>query len=346
MAAGVALAFWISQAANWQGSFLAAILAAAMLTLPLPAPSLRGGIGFVLVLLGGLLAGLVLVPLIQHQPLAGVVALILVLFGGFFYAAGGGSPIVGAFLIIGLTVVPVVGSESVDAAITLTRSFTFGAIIAVLCVWVAHALFPEPPRPHAAGGPPPKPPPPERATAARMALRSLLVVIPPVLWILATSGTASYAAALMKIATLGQQATADQSHTAGRSLLMSTLIGGAAAVALWWVLQIWPSLLVYTLLVLLSGLLFGPRIFRGPARAPLGPMWSYAYMTMVIIVAPAAMDTAGGAGAGAGFVSRMIMLFGATLYAVVAVTVFDRWVGAGKPAPALADRGGSSKTPA
>ena len=344
MAAGVALAFWISQAANWQGSFLAAVLAASMLTLPLPAPSLRGGIGFVLVLLGGLLAGLALVPIIQEYPLAGVLALMLALFGSFFYAAGGGSPIVGAFLTIGLTVVPVVGSESVDGAITLTRSFTFGAIIAVLCVWVAHALFPEPPRP--AGGAPAKPPPPERATAARMALRSLLVVIPPVLWILATSGTASYAAALMKIATLGQQATVDQSQSASRSLLMSTLIGGAAAVALWWVLQIWPSLLIYTLLILLSGLLFGPRIFRGPALASLGPMWSYAFMTMVIIVAPAAMDTAGGAGAGAGFVSRMIMFFLATLYAVVAVTVFDRWVGAGKPAPASPGHRGSSKAPA
>jgi hypothetical protein len=54
----------------------------------------------------------------------------------------------------------------------------------------------------------------------------------------------------------------------------------------------------------------------------------------------------GGAGAGAGFVSRMIMFVLATLYAVVAVTVFDRWVGAGKPATDSADHGEPSKTPA
>lgn len=332
MATGVALAFWVSQAVNWQASFLAPVLAAFLLSLPLPAPSLRGGIVFVLTLLAGLLVGLALVPFIQEYPLAGILALILALFGGFFYSAQGGSPVIGAFLIVGLTVVPVVGSESVDGAITLTKAFTFGAFVAVLFTWVAYALFPEPPRP--AGDRPPKPPPPERGAAARIALRSLLVVIPPVLWILVTSGTAGYAAALMKIATLGQQASADQSQTAGRSLLMSTLIGGAAGVVLWWALQIWPSLLVYSLLVLLSGLLFGPRIFQGPALAPLGPMWSYAYLTMLIIVAPAAMDTAGGEGAGAGFLSRMFMFLLATLYAVVAVVVFDRWVGTGKPATA------------
>ena len=51
--------------------------------------------------------------------------------------------------------------------------------------------------------------------------------------------------------------------------------------------------------------------------------WSYAYLTMIVILAPAVMDSAGGAAAGAKFVERLIMFAATTLYAVVAVYVFD-----------------------
>ncbi len=324
LAVGTAIALAFSQAVNWGGSFIAPVLTAFILALPIPAPTLRGGFLFVLALMLSLVAGLALLPFIHYMAAAGVLLVALALFGAFYYSAAGGSPIVGAFLAMGLTMIPAIGSETVDGAIVLTVGLSFSAIVAVAFVWVAYAIFPEPRRGSPAGARK-KPAPPPRVEARRNALRSTIIVMPVILWFLMVSNTASYAAVLIKVATMGQQAEADQSRQAGRSLMLSTLIGGAAAVVAWGVLRIWPSLIMYTLLMLLAGLVVGPRVFSGPGLARSGPMWSYAFVTMMVVLGPAVMDGASGDDAGGRFVVRIMMFLAATLYSVIAVTVFDRF---------------------
>ena len=164
------------------------------------------------------------------------------------------------------------------------------------------------------------------ANAARSALRATLVVFPPLALLLVTSATAGYAAALIKIAQLGQQATGDVSRTAGRSLLMSTVIGGVGGIIVWSVLKIWPVLLIYVLLMLLAGLIFAPRIFRGAGMAPTAEAWSYGFTTLIIIIGPAVADSTSGDAAGAKFIERIMMFMLATLWAVLAVFVFDHWL--------------------
>jgi hypothetical protein len=67
----------------------------------------------------------------------------------------------------------------------------------------------------------------------------------------------------------------------------------------------------------------GPRIFKGQGMHPEGGTWSYAYLTMIVILAPAVMDSASGAAAGVKFAERLVMFGGTTLYAVISVYVFD-----------------------
>jgi hypothetical protein len=56
---------------------------------------------------------------------------------------------------------------------------------------------------------------------------------------------------------------------------------------------------------------------------PAGATWSYAYLTMIIILAPAVLDGQTGDAAGGAFWTRLLMLMGASLYGVVAVYIFD-----------------------
>ena len=109
----------------------------------------------------------------------------------------------------------------------------------------------------------------------------------------------------------------------GRSMLESTLWGGVGAVIAWQVLSIWPSLLMYTLLIALAGLLFGPRIFQGPGMHPRFSMWSYAFLTMIVVLAPAVLDSQSGSAAGAAFYSRLFLFVVIAVYGSVAVAVFD-----------------------
>ncbi len=324
MAVFTSLCLAVATALKFPAPFLPPLFVSMLLMLPLPAPGLVGGIKFVVLMVISLGVGILLLPLLEYQAGAAILIMILGLFGSFYYAVNGGSPVVATFFTIGFSVIPLVGSESVDMAIQLSIAFVQALCIALPFIWMGHAMMPDPPADSSPASPQPAATRPDRA--ARSALRATLVVFPPLAFLLLTSATAGYAAALIKIAQLGQQATGDMSRTAGRSLLMSTVIGGIAGMIIWSVLKVWPTLLIYVLLMLLAGLIFAPRIFRGAGMAPSADTWSYAFTTLIIIIGPAVADSTSGAAAGAKFIERIMMFMFATLWAVVAVFVFDRWL--------------------
>ena len=327
LALGTALALWFSQAAGWDMSFIAPVFTLVILSLPLPVPSFKGGIKFVLVLSLAIYASLILLPLLVYQLGAGILLLALALFWSFYYTARGGSAIVGTFATVGLSLTAAIGTKSIDGLLDLANGVSINALIGVAFIWLAHALLPDsiaqtpdqavrPATPAAAS-------PPDIAPARRSALRSLAIVLPVCLWVLLSSGGAAFAPVMIKVASMGQQASLAGTRQAGRSLLWSTLIGGIGAVIAWEVLSLWPSLLMYTLLIGLAGLIIGQHIFRDLGMLPEGPTWSYGYLTLIVILAPAVLDSVGGASAGPKFWDRLIMFIGATLYGVLAVYVFD-----------------------
>jgi hypothetical protein len=326
MALATALSMWFSQVVNWPMSFVAPVFTMFILALPLPALSFTNGIKFVLVLVGCAYAGLMLLPFILNQRMVGIGLLTIALFHSFYFTARGGSPILGAFATIGLAITTSVGTVSVDAVLAVLNGLTMGAIFGVAFVWIGHAILPDScARVEEAQAPVSKPEPqePDLTMARRNALRSMTIVMPIIIWFLLSSTSASYAAVLIKVSSMGHQAGLDQTRQAGKSLLLSTFIGGVGAIIGWQVLSVWPSLVMYTLLIGLAGLIMGPKIFKGPGMHPDGATWSYGFLTMIVVLAPAVMDGQGGGSADAAFWSRLIMFVLATLYAVGAVFVFD-----------------------
>ena len=168
-----------------------------------------------------------------------------------------------------------------------------------------------------------KPAPIPLAVARRNAMRSLSIVLPITLWFLVSAASASNMAVMIKVAAMGQEAANQKAGDAAKSLIMSTLIGGAAAVIGWNVLSIWPSLSLYTLLIALAGLVFGPRIFSGRGLQADGATWSYGFLTMIVVLAPAVLDGDFGSSADARFYDRLLMFVWATLYGVGAIYIFE-----------------------
>ena len=325
LAFGTASCLWFSQAVAWDMSFIAPVMTMFMLALPLPAPNLKGGIGFVAALVLALLAGLLLLPRLLNQPMVGLLLLVLALYWSFYFTAKGGSAVIGTFLTVGIAMATAVGTVSLDAVLLVIQGVAAGAVAGIVFVWIAHAVFPDSlaARTAAPAAKPPAPPLPDLFNARWNAFRSLLIVLPIALWFLFSSASAAYVPVMIKVASMGQQASNDATKVAGRSLIMSTVIGGLGAIIGWQILRLTPTLAVYTLVIALAGLVVGPRIFKGRGMHPNGGTWSYAYLTMIVILAPAVMDSAGGDAAGAKFLDRMIMFALTTIYAVLAVYVFD-----------------------
>ena len=323
---GTALCMLFSQVVAWPLSFVAPVLTLFLLALPIPPPTAKKGVIFVVALLAPLvIGGNILLPFLHNMRAVGLLLVTLALFYSFYYSARGGNPVLGAFMTVGLTVIVTVGSLSAEAVMLLVQGLGVCAAVAIVFVWIAHGLLPDlPPDPTLAGMKKPPPPKPDISTAAHRALRALLIVLPLALIFLLSSGSASYTVVMIKVATMGQQATsAQQSKAMGRSLMESTLWGGAGAIIAWNILSIWPSLIMYTLLVGLAGLIYGRWIFKGPAVHPQFQMVQYAYLTMIVILAPAVLDGAGGSSAGGAFWSRMLLFILIAVYGTVAVWVFD-----------------------
>jgi hypothetical protein len=326
LALGTALSLWFSQAVGWQMSFIAPVFTLLVLALPLPVLKLKQGIAFVAVLAVALYSGMLLLPMLLEQPAVGLLLLTLALFWSFYFTAKGGSALIGTFATVGLALVAGVGSVNVDALLIVAGDVVFAAAVGVIFVWIAHALMPDSmafdsvPMP---GNKAPEAPQPDLANARWSAFRSLLIVLPVALFLMLSSSSVAYIAVMIKVASMGQQATNDDTRHAGRSLILSTIIGGIGAIIGWEMLSLVPTLTLYTLVVGLAGLIMGPKIFQGAAMHPQGATWSYGYITMVILLAPAVMDSIGGDAASVKFWERIIMFAGATLYAVVAVYIVD-----------------------
>lgn len=326
LALGTAVSLWFSQAVGWPMSFIAPVITMFVLALPFPAPKLKAGIGLMLVLTLSLYGGLLLLPSLLNQPMVGVILLIVALYWSFYFTAKGGSAALGTFATVGIAVSTAIGTVNLDAVLAIVSGVSFGAAVGVLFVWVAHALMPDSRAVAANAAPvakPPAPPKPDLSEARWSAFRSLMIVLPVALLFLFSSASTAYVPVMIKTASMGQQATNSDTRKAGKSLLMSTAIGGIGAIIGWQVLSITPSLTIYTMIILIAGLLMGPKIFKGKGMHPQAATWSYAYLTMIVILAPAVMDGAGGGPAGMKFWQRLLMFGGTTIYAVGTVYIFD-----------------------
>lgn len=327
LAVGTALSLLFSQIVSWPLSFVAPVFTMLLLALPMPVIKPKAAIALVAVLAICAHGGLALLPFILDQRLVGIGLLSVALFHSFYFTARGGSAALGTFATIGLALTTSIGTVSIDAVLIVVDGLLVGAAAGIVFVWIAHAILPDSisstanatqqAKKKADGDKP------DAYVARRSAWRSLAIVMPIVVWFLLSSTSASYAAVLIKVSAMGQQAGLDQTRQAAKSLLMSTVIGGIGAVIGWQVLSVWPSVTMYALLTGLAGLLIGPRIFSGQGMQADGATWSYGFLTMLVILAPAVTDSVVGGSADAAFWSRLWMFILATLYAVAAVFVFD-----------------------
>ncbi len=325
LAFGTAVSLWISQAVGWDLSFFAPIITMFLLGMPLSQPKPKMFVVVVLALTLSIYGSFVFLPLLLHQGMVGLLLLSLVLFHAFYFTSRGGSNVVGTLVTMGIAITVAIGTVSVDELLAVANGLVVGAAVGALVAWLSHRLIPDQeqvlvPKSDDAPDTPAEVSP---ATARHGAMRSLTIVLPILVWFALSSASAANATVMLKVSAMGQEVSTSSTRDAARSLIISTLVGGLAAVLAWQFLSIWPSLTLYFLLIALAGLFFGQRIFEGRGLSRDAATWNYAFLTMIIVLAPAVLDSASGDVAGARFYDRLFMFGWATLYGVGAVYVFD-----------------------
>jgi hypothetical protein len=327
LATGTALTMAFSQLVNWPLSFMAAVFAMLILSLPLPKFTIKMGLKFFLALVIPAYSGMLLLPFLTYSRGAGFLLVVLALFGSFYFSARGGSPILGLLMTISITLVVTIGSVNADAMLLVVNAIAVAAFVGFAFNVAMYAWMPDiqlPTAPVAPQSPVPVPAPKPTAAQARSnAMRSMLVVLPIVVILLFINSSFSYVPVMIKVASMGQQANVQDSRSMGWQQLESTFWGGLGAVIIWYIMGIWPSLLIFSLLIALACLIYGTRIFEGGGLHPKSSMWSYALLTMVVVITPSVMDSAAGGDASSSFYSRLLIFAFIAVYGTVAVLVFD-----------------------
>jgi len=325
LAFGTATSLWISQAAGWDLSFIAPVVTMFLLALPLSHPKAKVFVVVVLALMVAVYGSFIFLPLLLHQGYVGLLLLSLALFHAFYFTARGGSKAASSLVPIGVALTVAVGTVSVDMLLGVAGGLVIGAIAGAIVAMLFHRLIPDPPLdlPAKSDEGLEAPATVNLAAARHDAMRSLAIVLPILVWFILSSASAANAAVMIKVSSMGQEVSRCSTRDAAKSLIISTIAGGLAATIAWQFMSIWPSLTMYVLVVLLAGLFFGQRVFEGSGLRTDADTWSYAFLTMLIVLAPAVLDSTAGDAAGARFYDRLFMFGWATLYGVVAVYVFD-----------------------
>ncbi|MFC0398835.1 DUF2955 domain-containing protein [Paraburkholderia rhizosphaerae] len=325
MAAGTALCVAISFGLDLPIPVIAPVFAVFLLATQNRPLNLKAGLALALIVGATTGSGLLMVPLLRYYAVAGVLLVGLGLFLAFYYGLRGGNNLVATFLAAGLTMITAAGTKDFQLGLTVTGALVKGLLLAVLMSAVSHALFPE----QQSVRPPGEAKAITDEAARRIALRAALIVMPA--WLLAMNDPASYMPIIMKSVSLGRQSCVISARGAARELLGSTLLGGLLAIVFWFALKLFVDLWMFSLWMLLFGLLIGRKLYRiSPTRYSPG-FWLNGLVTLIILLGQSVQDSVAGKDVYTAFVVRMALFIAVTVYACGVLQLFEYFGGRHDP---------------
>ena len=300
---GTTASFVICEWLGWQPSALAPVLTAVLLaSLPVSPPP---KVGLVLVVVMAICAwsSFFLTTFLRQVPhlLFAIIGLVMFIAFANLAKAKGQLPL--TLLLICISVVPVV---------TLTLSQYQGIFpgllvramaLAVIFTWVTFALWPS--RSPKSGEPPA---PPLRSPLAAAALGTAIVL--PIMLIYLLFGLTDAIPVLLTTVLLVAKMEEERGASSGFAKLTGNFVGGAIAVAAYYVLSVAPSLVMLGLLMFLIGAGYAAYIVKGGVR---GGNALIAYNATIVIFGLALLKGPGNSGI---WGSRVLQFGLATLYAV------------------------------
>lgn len=314
-AVGATLAAAIAYAYEWPLFYLTPVLTISILSHPLPALGKK-----VVPMIGAVLMSVALGMLfslfLQPFPLVYIALLGLVIFHIYYFLNRRGPFFLCLMALLSVLILPMVGVLDEQLILWGGSYFAFSVSVALFICMLMGEIFPDPP------GTPRRAPPAFQsgyvAPAAEAALRSTLAVLPIAVLFMAMQ-LYSQILVLVFAAALSFVPQASSGWAGGIKLLISTLIGCAAAIVVYWLLVAVPEYDFFLVLWFLMMTVFAGFIY---SEHSLARYMGSAATAMTVLVS-------GSLGANASFfdnlVVRLLLIAAATLYVAVALTVMDHY---------------------
>jgi len=314
---GVTLSIAASFVFAWPLFFVTPIFVAKFLGSPAPCPNFRAGLVVTMVIAIGCGVGLVITYFTIHYPIVCVLIIAILLFHIFYANVRGVSPLIVAFLTIGVTAIPLMGMESFSLATGIAGGLMLSGGLAFVFVWIAHGFIPDRVIDTPASVAPVAHPVMSAHEQVRSAAISTLVVLPVVI-VFFTLKMTDMLLVMIFIAMLAQQPDVKTGAKGSMGLIIGNTAGGIAAIFFYNLLVAVPNFLFLILLAALFGLLFGERIFSGK---PMAGLYATAFSTVILLVGSTTGDLGGDAESK--FYTRIIQIIMAGAYIVGAFLLLE-----------------------
>ncbi len=299
--------------------FVVCVMAVILLSKPGPPMPLAKGAVTALLLTALLMAGVLMVPVLENYPLTGLLLTATILYTLFYIGLRTGNPAT-MVLVLAFALIPVAGVADQAAVGMLSVTIGVGVVVGGLVKAISFALFPD--VPDAAANKPAQRSVTDE-TAAWVALRATVIVMP--VFVLALTNPSLYLAAIMKTVTLGQQAGETNARAAGKELVGSTLMGALVGACVWVGLSLLANLWMLSLWLMAAALWCGSAMF-GTRHTTFRPsFWSNALVTALILLGPAIEDSANGKSVVQASIVRTSLFVGVAVYAWATVWAMERW---------------------
>jgi hypothetical protein len=282
---GTTAAFVLAEVMGWYPTFLPPLFAAVLLAnLPVALPP---KLGLVLILVEGIGAfgAYALTSLLVATPIVVFGLVGLVLFASFATLARGKGFLPILLILVSFATIPIVTLVAPQQAGGLPLAFTRGMAIAVVVIWVAHAVWP------ATAAPKPPVPMASFVSPIAMAVAGCAIVLPLMLVFLLfgiTDALPVMITTVMVVINFDPRRGATQAAV----FMVGNFIGGVGAVVALSVVQMAPSLAMLFLVALLIGAVFAIRIERGGAGGAVALVTYNQTMVMFsLALVPGGADT-------------------------------------------------------
>lgn len=317
-ALGSTLAMAVAMGFDWPMSYLAAVLSLSFLASPAGRPTFKMGFSFVLAIVIASYIALVVGRMLLPYPFVYAPFIGLLLFRIYFAKGTSFPPLLILWLLIALLLIPLMMLQSHALANTIAINLVMGAVVALLVTWISYGLLPDRPTNEKGDTPIAKPPLPSKEERFQTAVDSTIVVFPILIlfYVFQLSGALLI---LIFIALLSMQPGFAKDFKGGMALITGNVIGGITAIIFYELLVIIPEYVFLLLLTLLTGLMFGSRLFSGRPKAPL---YGMAYSTLLLVIG----STTGSSGdAETKVYTRIIQIMSAVIYVVVAFGLLEHF---------------------
>ena len=319
LAIGLALSVFIAYGLALSMPFMVCVLAVIVLMKAgPPIPFIKGLI--ISILFASLLAaGVLMIPVLENYPIAGILITSLALYALFYWGMRSGNQLT-IIPVIAITLIPVIGVAEQALISPIITAITVGVAVGVLVSSLSHCFFPDNIMTDQANKPLSTI---SRENASWIALRAALVVMPA--FVLALINPSVYVATITKTVALAQQAGSINARDAGQELVGSTLMGALIALIVWAGLSLWPNLWMLILWLSAAALWTGNRLYGVIASSLPASYWSNALITVLILLGPAIEDSANGKDVGTASLVRVALFVAVALYAWGMVWALERW---------------------